>query len=185
MNKNQILQEMGIQVWVSREPELIDSKEIQVTASAQTNTQDESQAPAKVFEEAELSTSLVEMKWTILHDSAHFKAMNLSKQVNRVIEGLGVSPQYLQMDGNFQPTMIEGQVVIALGQKIGQMISGESETLENLRGILFDLQNQQGEEIPAIITYSLKDLLSSGKKKSSFWDDLLWARSIWFESRLY
>ena len=185
MSKNQILREMGIQVWVSREPKSADLEATQIVPTLEKKIQEGEVSLAQTPAESDESSPMVEMKWTILHEPFDSRVSNLFKQIHRLIETLGVSAQYLEIDENFQPTMIQGQVVVGLGQKIGQIISGERDSIENLRGILFDLHNQQGEEIPAVITYSLRDLISSGRKKSSFWDDLLWARSIWFESRLY
>jgi hypothetical protein len=132
------------------------------------------------------TTPALEMKWSLVFDQNDTVQSKLAQQILRAIENLGVTYQLIELGANqLQPSQIEGQVLIAFGQKIGQLVSGEHDSVEHLRGIIFEGQNKDGEEIPALVTYSLSDLMRSPKNKSSFWDDLLWARSVWIDSRLY
>jgi hypothetical protein len=200
-----MLREMGIQVWIPKESEekalaavqeikAVESENLpqsQPTAVAQpvvapaTTSIPTSTAPSVEDDQSNNSTAL-EMKWTLLLDQNEAAQENLRSQVLRAIEDLGVTCQVLELGrDSLQASHIEGQVLIALGQKMGQLLSGERDSVDHLRGILFDAQNKEGEEIPALVSYSLTDLARAPKNKSSFWDDLLWARSVWLDSRLY
>lgn len=200
-----MLREMGIQVWIPKESEekahaavqeikAVESENLpqsQPTAVAQpivspaTTSIPTSTAPSVEDAQSNNSTAL-EMKWTLLLDQNEAAQANLRSQVLRAIEDLGVTCQVLELGGDsLQTSHIEGQVLIALGQRMGQLLSGERDSVDHLRGILFDAQNKEGEEIPALVSYSLTDLARAPKNKSSFWDDLLWARSVWLDSRLY
>lgn len=192
-----MLREMGIQVWIPRESEgqtIVAVQEVNVEdnrVESQVLMPEETKSvsiPAEISTEASqdhVSTSL-EMRWTLVFDQNDANHEKLRLQVLRVIDDLGGACQILELGSNeLQASRIEGQILIAFGQKMGQLVSGERDTVDHLRGILFDAQNKVGEEIPALVTYSLADLIRAPKNKSFFWDDLLWARSVWLDSRLY
>jgi hypothetical protein len=232
MNRNGMLREMGIKVWIPKEferslstspPTPLKASESKVSIEPQepvmngeVAVQVQSDIGAPVItptstttaatkptlgieikskhintEEQEISEALgaipaLEMKWSLVFDQNDTFQSKLGQQILRAIENLGVTYQLIELGlKQLQPSHIEGQVLIAFGQKVGQLVSGEHDAVEHLRGIIFEGLNQDGEEIPALVTYSLSDLMRSPKSKSSFWDDLLWARSVWIDSRLY
>lgn len=192
-----MLREMGIQVWIPRESEeetVVAIHDVNVEENrgvSQVSSSEVVQSVPAILEnspeEAQENASIsLEMKWTLLFDQNDANQEKLRSQVLRVIDDLGGMCQILELGSNeLQASHIEGQVLIAFGQKMGQLISGERDSVDHLRGILFDAQNKAGEEIPALVTYALTDLMRAPKNKSSFWDDLLWARSVWLDSRLY
>lgn len=206
-----MLREMGIHVWIPKEseekamavvqemnaveseilPESQSHLQSQPTVASQSiatsvTTSNSTSAALSADDDQNNVSTAVEMKWTLLLDQNEASQANLRSQVLRAIEDLGVTCQVLELGSNsLQTSHIEGQVLIALGQKMGQLVSGDRDSVDHLRGILFDAQNKEGEEIPALVSYSLTDLARAPKNKSSFWDDLLWARSVWLDSRLY
>lgn len=197
-----MLREMGIQVWIPKESEdrAVPAVQSQKVSQNEVSTSEPLLTSAPTIPQNPVITSKVdpqqdqadqvlapslEMKWTLLVDQNDAHQGKLFAQVIRAIEDLGVTCQTLEANASFEASHIEGQVLIALGQKMGQLVSGDRDAVEHLRGILFDAQNKAGEEIPALVTYSMSDLVRTPKNKSSFWDDLLWARSVWIDSRLY
>ena len=194
MNRIAILQEMGISTWVSRETSTeISVLPLEKTPINATNAKGlEIQAPGleapivitnedeSIHQRADLL-----MHWTLVIDSSIGQCDVLFKKIIRSIEDLGTNCQVFQFDqNNYKVGDFEGELVLAFGEKAGRLLSGENDRLENLRGILFEALNKEGEDIPVIMTYHPKDLLSNSSLKPKLWDDVLWARSIWLETQL-
>ena len=194
MNQIAILKEMGITTWVSRETPTINAHE--VISDTTTSTKRPEMALAsfaeipmrqkelpKVIHEVELA-QILEMKWMLVKDPD--SASNpLFVKICRAIQDLGVKYQVLELKGNnISHKDIEGDLVLVFGQRPGSILSQENDSIEHLRGILFESQNQLGEDIPVIITYHPREIMANNLLKSALCDDILWSRSIWLESRL-
>ena len=205
MNRVQILQEMGITSWVSKQDSSDVSKTViqdaslgaeQVVELSVEHVNVKSTAklvvPAKevtsskddgFVQEVDLAKAL-EMRWTLVFDGSPEVSPIFSKII-RAIEDLGAKCQIFDLSsGTMSSTDIQADIVLAFGQKAGVLLSGERDVIENLREIVFEVQNKSGEDIPLVVTYHPRDLLKQPKLKSFVWDDILWARSIWLESRL-
>lgn len=205
MNRVQILQEMGITSWVSKQDSRDVSKTViqdaslgaeQVVGLSVEHVNVKSTAklvvPAKevtsskddgFVHEVDLAKAL-EMRWTLVFDGSPEVSPIFSKII-RAIEDLGAKCQIFDLSsGTMSSTDIQADIVLAFGQKAGVLLSGERDVIENLREIVFEVQNKGGEDIPLVVTYHPRDLLKQPKLKSFVWDDILWARSIWLESRL-
>lgn len=205
MNRVQILQEMGITSWVSKQDSSDVSKTViqdaslgaeQVVELSVEHVNVKSTAklvvPAKevtsskddgFVHEVDLAKAL-EMRWTLVFDGSPEVSPIFSKII-RAIEDLGAKCQIFDLSsGAMSSTDIQADIVLAFGQKAGVLLSGERDVIENLREIVFEVQNKGGEDIPLVVTYHPRDLLKQPKLKSFVWDDILWARSIWLESRL-
>lgn len=205
MNRVQILQEMGITSWVSKQDSSDVSKTViqdaslgaeQVAELSVEHVNLKSTAklvvPAKevtsskddgFVHEVDLAKAL-EMRWTLVFDGSPEVSPIFSKII-RAIEDLGAKCQIFDLSsGAMSSTDIQADIVLAFGQKAGVLLSGERDVIENLREIVFEVQNKGGEDIPLVVTYHPRDLLRQPKLKSFVWDDILWARSIWLESRL-
>lgn len=205
MNRVQILQEMGITSWVSKQDSSDVSKTViqdaslgaeQVVGLSVEHVNVKSTAklvvPAKevtsskddgFVHEVDLAKAL-EMRWTLVFDGSPEVSPIFSKII-RAIEDLGAKCQIFDLStGAMSSTDIQADIVLAFGQKAGVLLSGERDVIENLREIVFEVQNKSGEDIPLVVTYHPRDLLKQPKLKSFVWDDILWARSIWLESRL-
>lgn len=205
MNRVQILQEMGITSWVSKQDSSDVSKTVIQDASLGAEQFEELSlehvnvkstaklvVPAKevtsskddgFVHEVDLAKAL-EMRWTLVFDGSPEVSPIFSKII-RAIEDLGAKCQIFDLSsGAMSSTDIQADIVLAFGQKAGVLLSGERDVIENLREIVFEVQNKGGEDIPLVVTYHPRDLLKQPKLKSFVWDDILWARSIWLESRL-
>lgn len=190
MNRIAILQEMGITSWISRQEPIVSSNELlasskQVEVKPLENEDQSNQVVLKeeFVHEVDLANAL-EMRWALVLDGPA-KNFPLFSKIKRSIEDLGAKCQVLDIStGEITPNEIQGDIVLAFGQKAGVTLSGERDSIENIRGIVFELQNKDGEDIPLLITYHPQDLIKQPALKSMVWDDIIWTRSIWLESRL-
>ena len=194
MNRLAMLQEMGISTWISRDgathvgsgdvqSSLEKDSNLEVQKTDNPNLENVGIANQIYVHEVDLASAL-EMRWALVLDSAAIDSQIFSK-IKRAIEDLGVKSHLLDISaGNFSPEDIQGDIALAFGHKAGMMLTGERDSIENLRGIVFEVQNKKGDDIPLVITHHPLDLLKQPNLKSLVWDDILWARSIWLESRL-
>ena len=53
--------------------------------------------------------------------------------------------------------------------------------VENLREIIFETSNSENQDIPVIVTYSVRQL-ASFNKKIELWSDLIFARNIYLDT---
>lgn len=194
MNRTALLQEMGITTWISRDP----ANQVELVV-AQSNSVLGSNAAAKTIEESNFIKSnsnneqyvhevdlanALEMRWVLVLESSGIGS-GIFLRIRRAIEDLGAKCQILELtSGDLSSSDIQGDIVLAFGQKAGVMLTGERDSIENLRGIVFEVENKDGNEIPLIVTHHPLDLQKQPNLKSLVWDDIIWSRSIWLESRL-
>lgn len=69
-------------------------------------------------------------------------------------------------------------VAIAFGGPVAQKITGERDSLPQLRETILALNTGNEEEIPVIASFELNQVLSKPKDKALLWQDLLMARSV-------
>lgn len=201
MNRTQILQEMGISSWVSRVTEISPPQNLQISPAVDEGGMVSAQIPSMEMSQsqeiANASTSrkeefvhevdlakALEMRWVLVFDGAPEVSQIFSKIV-RAVEDLGAKCQIFDLStGSISAKGIKGDIVLAFGQKAGVLLSGERDVIENLREIVFEVQNRDEVDIPLVVTHHPRDLLKQPQLKALVWDDILWARSIWLESRL-
>ena len=69
-------------------------------------------------------------------------------------------------------------VAIAFGGSAAQKLSGERDSLSELRETVLAINSPGLEEIPLIATFELNQLISRPNDKPLFWQDLLLAKSV-------
>lgn len=205
MNRIQILQEMGITSWVSKqescdvsnlatqvtqtvtekvEEPISERIEVKPTAKSAVPVQELTSSKDNEFvHEIDLAKAL-EMRWALVFDGST-EVYPIFSKITRTIEDLGAKCQIFDLSsGAMASKDIQADIVLAFGQKAGVLLSGERDVIENLREIVFEVQNRNGEDIPLVVTHHPRDLIKNVNLKPLVWDDILWARSIWLESRL-
>jgi DNA polymerase len=102
-----------------------------------------------------------------------------------IIRSLGLSPQEWSWknasdDLNQLQVPEDGLPVVALafGGAVAQKITGEKDSLPQLRETILALNNGSDEEIPVIASFDLAQLLTKPKDKALLWQDLLLAKSV-------
>ena len=120
---------------------------------------------------------------TIVYDDDGNSSSNLLKHVESVIRNFGVKIQVLPFNNSIKNTkLIQGQLLICMGDNSGSYFSGEVNPVENLREIIFETSNCNEQEIPVIVTHSLKQLFNATPKKMQLWNDLIFARNIYLDT---
>ena len=166
INKAFFLKEMGIHSWVPKESPAPNP--IQSTNDTHT-------------ENTKMSTSKNDFPiWTIIHD-IDASSSNMMKHVEAVLRNFGVQIQVLSFDSKNTNSTIQGQLLICMGEKSGSFYSGEMNPVENLREIIFETSNSENQDIPVIVTYSVRQL-ASFNKKIELWSDLIFARNIYLDT---
>jgi len=112
-------------------------------------------------------------------DDAH---TTLSKNIQIVVQNFGVKTQVLPFQAAKNSGQIQGDLVFCFGQTPGQYFSGESNPVEDLREILFETSSLNRDEIPVIISFSMKQIQGSASKKKQLWEDLIFARNVYLDT---
>jgi uracil-DNA glycosylase len=104
---------------------------------------------------------------------------------NNMIRALGLSPSdwtWKSPSDNLNTLEIPANrlpiVALAFGGPAAQKLSGERDSLPELRETVLALNAEFEEEIPLIASFDLLHVLSKPKDKSLLWQDLLLARSV-------
>jgi len=69
-------------------------------------------------------------------------------------------------------------VAVAFGGPAAQKITGERDSLPQLRETVLALNTGNDEEIPVIASFELNQVLTKPKEKALLWQDLLLAKSV-------
>ena len=178
MDRVQILKAMGVATWVSTSNEEHDFDEVP-TSNNNVTSYDSEQSSGRLVEQG------ITMKWTIVMDSIK-EGAGLFSRIRTSIKDLGVQLDIVEIEHNADLSrhLLDCEMVLALGAKAAAALSGENDSIENLRGIIFETQNANGEDVPVLVSYHPSQLIKQPSKKTELWDDIVWARSIWIESRL-
>ncbi len=161
MNRVILLQEMGISSWKSK-------------ATAKPPT----------FNSTQLENVMTTQEfpvWTLIfeEDDMH---LSLSKNIQIVIQNFGVKTQLLAFQDAKNSGKIQGDLVFCFGQVPGQYFSGETNSVEDLREILFETSSKRRDEIPVIVSYSIQQIQGSVSKKMQLWEDLIFARNVYLDT---
>ena len=158
------LKEMGITEWAAKDA---------VQAPPTVNTPIEASPAAEKISQGH---------WWFFGTAPQGDAQVLFQSVIRL---LGLSPQewswksagddlhQLQVPEDGFPV-----VALAFGGSIAQKITGEKDSLPQLRETILALNNGSNEEIPVIASFDLAQLLAKPKDKALLWQDLLLAKSV-------
>jgi uracil-DNA glycosylase len=102
-----------------------------------------------------------------------------------MIRALGLGPQewsWKNASDNLKQLQIPEDslpvVALAFGGAVAQKITGERDSLPQLRETIFALNNGADEEIPVIASFDLAQLIAKPKDKALLWQDLLLAKSV-------
>jgi hypothetical protein len=168
INKTIFLKEMGISSWLVKDKVLPEiTKQKNGTEMEQTMTE-------------QLISDIP--TWSIVYDDEG-SSSNLLKHVELVTHNFGVKVQVLPFNNSIKNSkMIQGQLLICMGDDSGSYFSGEINPVENLREIIFETSNCNEQEIPVIVTYSLRQLSNATTKKVQLWNDLIFARNIYLDT---
>lgn len=167
-NNSSFLKEMGITEWTSRDAIQVQP-EASVAVIAQVTTQ-ETQALPKA------SNGM----WWFFGNEPQGDAKILFQNLIRVL-GLAKNEWSWKAPAeNLGQLTIPGSpvVAVAFGGPVAQKITGERDPLPQLRETVLALNTGNDEEIPAIASFELNQVLTKPKEKAMLWQDLLMARSV-------
>ena len=124
INKAVFLKEMGISSWLEND------KEPPKNSIQKNDTKMEQTMTEQIISEIPI--------WSIVYDDDGNSSSNLLKHVESVIRNFGVKIQVLPFNNSIKNTkLIQGQLLICMGDNSGSYFSGEVNPVENLREIIF------------------------------------------------
>ena len=172
MSQADYLNEMGISTWVVRGESQTKNQGESNSANAKHEAQDEVQA--KSHQEPQASNQ--EIVWTFVVDQLSGDAALL---FDKILASLMLSRNTIQLLSSQEALAgkVTGQVVIAMGAKMGQQLLQMDDGFEELRGAVHSLEHA-GDELPVVLTYHPEHLLNKPSDKAKTWQDLLLARSL-------
>jgi hypothetical protein len=189
MRRIEILQEIGITSWISRDAlQLAKSKAneepmIQAPSSPKNPQKPQSSQP-KTSDQTTIIGPKDQPLWTLVWQEKNSSKVLFSK-ICRAIENLGVGLQVLTMSTStvIKAQDIQGDLLIAFGESATLYFSGEHAPVDELREILFEAVNSRSVEIPVIVTHDPEACLSQAHFKKEVWQDILMARTTYLETQ--
>ncbi|AWW44515.1 hypothetical protein G6687_04675 [Polynucleobacter paneuropaeus] len=155
-----ILKEMGISEWVSKDAMPLASTEAPLDSSAQSKPRG---------------------TWWFFGSKPKGEAEVLFQNLIRVL-GLRTDEWLWQEPVNksklAKPDNALPIVSIAFGGQAVQAMTGERDTLDELRETILELSIEGLEEIPLIPSFTLEHYISKPQDKRLLWQDLLLAKSV-------
>ena len=155
-----ILREMGISEWVSKDAMPLASTEAPLDSSAQSKPRG---------------------TWWFFGSKPKGEAEVLFQNLIRVL-GLRTDEWLWQEPVNksklAKPDNPLPIVSIAFGGQAVQAMTGERDTLDELRETILELSIEGLEEIPLIPSFTLEHYISKPQDKRLLWQDLLLAKSV-------
>ena len=166
------LKEMGITAWHSRD----SSSKLEVYETP----------VEQISEPVDLSAVNIPARyqWCFFGDPAQGDAQLLFQNIVRLLElapheWQWVKPsEKLDLLDKINPNL--PTIAIAFGGPAVQKITGERDSLSQLRETVLSLNGEGLEDIPVLATFDLPHLLSRPKDKALLWQDLLLAKSVLF-----
>ena len=161
------LKEMGITQWVSQEG---SASVVEASSIPHTST--------KAAEEQMPGTS--HGVWWFFGSEPQGPAQLLFQNMIRVL-GLAKNEWVWKnaSDDLSKLTCPDAPVVaVALGGAVAQKITGERDSLAQLRETILAINTGNDEEIPVIASFELNQVLAQPKDKALLWQDLLLAKSV-------
>ncbi|MBT8518278.1 hypothetical protein G6672_07020 [Polynucleobacter paneuropaeus] len=155
-----ILKEMGISEWVSKDAMPLASTEAPLDSSAQSKPRG---------------------TWWFFGSKPKGEAEVLFQNLIRIL-GLRTDEWLWQEPVNksklAKPDNALPIVSIAFGGQAVQAMTGERDTLDELRETILELNIEGLEEIPLIPSFTLEHYISKPQDKRLLWQDLLLAKSV-------
>ncbi|MBU3596565.1 hypothetical protein ICN10_09125 [Polynucleobacter sp. 86C-FISCH] len=167
-NNSSFLKEMGITEWTSRDA-IQAQPEDSVAASSQAAPQ-----------ETQASPRASNGMWWFFGNEPQGDAKILFQNLIRVL-GLAKNEwSWKSPSENLGQLVNPGSplVAIAFGGPVTQKITGERDSLPQLRETVLALNTGNEEEIPVIASFELNQVLTKPKEKAMLWQDLMMARSV-------
>ncbi|MBU3625778.1 DNA polymerase III subunit psi [Polynucleobacter sp. JS-Safj-400b-B2] len=167
-NHSAFLKEMGITEWTSRDA-VQPPTVVSVTSSNQDSTSGNESTRRPSYG-----------TWWFFGNEPQGDAKILFQNIIRIL-GLakdewswkGTSENLSQLSSPESPV-----VVVAFGGPAAQKITGERDSLPQLRETVLALSTGNEEEIPVIASFELNQALANPKEKALLWQDLLLAKSV-------
>lgn len=163
------LKEMGITEWTSRDP---GQEKPEVIASVEPTSTVVAETPERI------SSGI----WWFFGNKPQGDAEILFQNIIRV---LGLSPHEWSWKNpieQFNPDQLpqDGTPIVALafGGAAAQKLSGERDSLPELRETVLVINADGAEDLPLIATFDLNQLISRPKDKALFWQDVQLAKSV-------
>lgn len=176
MNRNQLLQELGITSWVLKQNDSTQSIESIPTLSPIE------QLLFSPSSEHTMTSSKDQLPTWVIVASANAMQSPLFSKITNTIRKFGVEVLTLELfPKTLQAHDVKGDLVIAFGDAAAQFFSKEPSSAQELREIIFETTNEEGDDIPVVITHDIEVLRNTPIKKKDLWNDLLMARSIYLE----
>lgn len=172
MSNSEFLKEMGIAEWVSRD-------QVNPAPVAMEAVVSEDQPTPSI---SNASDRAPQGNWWFFGAKPQGNAQVLFQNIIRV---LGLTPlewswkdaagplNQLSAPDNGLPV-----VALAFGGPVAQKITGERDSLPQLRDTVLALNAADEEDIPVVATFELNQLLTRPSDKALFWQDLLLAKSV-------
>ena len=165
------LKEMGITEWTSRDH-----------VGADTPMTSEQHVKTASPEVVSATSAAPRFHWWFFGDQPQGDAQILMQNIVRLL-GLSASEwtwltpadksKALQASDGSIPV-----VAVAFGSSAVQKITGERDSLPQLRETVLAMSGDENEEIPVLASFDLTHFLSKPKDKALLWQDLLLARSV-------
>ncbi len=176
MNRNQILKELGITPWVLKQAD--SSLHLDATVE---HIQNDQPSFSPLTERTVMPSPQTLPTWVIVAKANAMQTPLFSKVIS-TIRKFGVEILTLEFQSsNWQVEAVKGDLLIAFGDAPGQFFSKEPSTAQELREIIFETSNHEGNDIPVLITHDIETLRNNPIKKRDLWNDLVMARSVYLE----
>lgn len=171
------LKEMGITEWSSRDASASPLQDgLAASSDAATNHQS-AEADTQVIAPSVPNIGL----WWFFGKKPEGNAEQL---FSSMIRSLGLRSSqwcWLSPNDNLASQNVPEDVPViafAFGEQAAQKLSGERDSIANLRETVLGLTAEGFEEMPLIASLDLNYLISRPKEKSLLWQDLLLAKSV-------
>lgn len=168
------LKEMGISQWSSREPPASSHEAAALSPAPSHDDPLPDQAPSSTTNKA------LGFWWFFgKKPEGHSEQLFMS-----MIRSLGLRQtewRWLSPTDNVSPQEIPQDipmVAFAFGEQAAQKLSGERDSIHNLRETVLGFSADGFEDLPLIASLDLNYLVSRPKEKSLLWQDLLLAKSV-------
>jgi hypothetical protein len=176
MNRTLILKELGITPWVLKTPESELSQGTESDVAQVSNSVSSTSSKQNIMPSKELKPT-----WIIVAKSNVIQTPIFTKVIS-TIKKFGVDTLTLEFNPTrWQAEAVKGDLVIAFGDAAAQFFSNEPTSAQDLREIIFETQNHEGNDIPVIITHDIETIRNIPIKKKEVWNDLIMARSVYLE----
>lgn len=174
------LKEIGITEWTSRDASRIESQPIEAPKLSQSHAR-ANEVDQAVIVDPSFDRS-PQAYWLFFGSELKGDAQVLFQNIIRTLgllrtEWTWGSP-HQDLSKIFSPTAGVPVVAVAFGGPAAQAITGERDSLPQLRETILALNIESGEDIPVVATLDLNQLISKSKDKALLWQDLLLAKSI-------